>query len=92
VLFRSRANASGEQPFTVELDYRLDQMAIQAGFLAWQAADLLVRTGGSSPMANGARMQRYLRDLTQYRTHMAASNWELMATTTAQFHLQSFLD
>jgi 3-hydroxy-9,10-secoandrosta-1,3,5(10)-triene-9,17-dione monooxygenase len=86
------ANATGAQPFTVEMDYRLDQMAIQAGFLAWQAADLLVRTSGSSPMANGARMQRYLRDLTQYRTHMAASNWELMATTTAKFHLQSHID
>ena len=69
------------------MDYRLDQMAIQAGFLAYSATDQLVRTAGSSPMANGARMQRYLRDLVQYRTHMAASAWEVMATTTAQQHL-----
>jgi 3-hydroxy-9,10-secoandrosta-1,3,5(10)-triene-9,17-dione monooxygenase len=86
-----RAAAAAEQPFTLEMDYRLDQMAIQAGFLAWQAADILVRTGGSSPMANGARLQRYLRDLTQYRTHMAASQWELMATTTAKLHLEPFI-
>ena len=33
-------------------------------------------------MANGARTQRYLADLIQYRTHKAASPWELMATTT----------
>lgn len=85
------ASASGEQEFTLEMDYRLDQMAIQAGFLAWQAADLLVRTGGSSPMANGARLQRYLRDLTQYRTHMAASQWELMATTAAKLHLEPLI-
>ena len=65
--------ASGERPFTIEMDYRLDQMAIQAGFLAYDATDQLVRTAGSSPMANGARMQRYLRDLVQYRTHQAAS-------------------
>jgi hypothetical protein len=43
-------------------------------------------------MANGARMQRYLRDLIQYRTHMAASAWEVMATTTAQQHLSHLLD
>jgi 3-hydroxy-9,10-secoandrosta-1,3,5(10)-triene-9,17-dione monooxygenase len=85
------AAAIDDQPFTLEMDYRLDQMAIQAGFLAWQAADVLVRTGGSSPMANGARLQRYLRDLTQYRTHMAASQWELMATTTAKLHLEPFI-
>jgi 3-hydroxy-9,10-secoandrosta-1,3,5(10)-triene-9,17-dione monooxygenase len=86
------AAATGEREFTMEMDYRLDQMAIQAGFLAYSATDQLVRTAGSSPMANGARMQRYLRDLLQYRTHMAASAWELMATTTAQQHLGSLLD
>ena len=43
-------------------------------------------------MANGARMQRYLRDLVQYRTHQAASAWETMATTTAQQHLGPILD
>jgi len=84
--------ASGERPFTIEMDYRLDQMAIQAGFLAYDATDQLVRTAGSSPMANGARMQRYLRDLVQYRTHQAASSWEAMATTTAQQHLGPILD
>jgi 3-hydroxy-9,10-secoandrosta-1,3,5(10)-triene-9,17-dione monooxygenase len=80
---------AGTGEFTIEMDYRLDQMAIQAGFLAWNAADVLVRTGGSSPMHNTARMQRYLRDLTMYRTHMAASAWEEMATTAARFHLQA---
>ena len=84
--------ASGERPFTIEMDYRLDQMAIQAGFLAYDATDQLVRTAGSSPMANGARMQRYLRDLVQYRTHQAASAGEAMATTTAQQHLGPILD
>ena len=84
--------AAGERPFTIEMDYRLDQMAIQAGFLAYDAAGQLVRTAGSSPMANGARMQRYLRDLVQYRTHQAASAWEAMATTTAQQHLGPILD
>lgn len=81
------ASVDGGEAFTLEMDYRLDQMAIQAGFLAWNAADVLVRTAGSSPMADGARMQRYLRDLTMYRTHMAASAYELMATTAAQHHL-----
>jgi hypothetical protein len=39
-------------------------------------------------MHDNARMQRYLRDLTMYRTHMAASAWEEMATTAARFQLQ----
>jgi hypothetical protein len=85
---RLRPRTAGTGPFTVEMDPRLDQMAIQAGVRAWNAADVLVRTGGSSPMHNNARMQRYLRDLTMYRTHMAASAWEEMATTAARFHLQ----
>lgn len=79
--------ASGTAPFTFEDDYRLDQMAIQAGRLAWQAADELVRTGGSAPMHNSARMQRYLRDLTMYRTHQAQSAYETMATTLARRYL-----
>ena len=38
------------------MDGRLDQMAIQAGYLANAATDELVRDHGSSPMANGARI------------------------------------
>jgi len=75
-------------PFSHEDDIRLDAMAIQAARLAWTATeDLLARTAGSAPLANGQRMQRYMRDLLTYRGHQAASTYETMARYLACLHL-----
>ena len=75
-------------PFTHEDDIRLDAMAIQAARLAWEAMeDLLSRTAGSAPLANGQRMQRYVRDFLTYRGHQAASTYETMARYLACLHL-----
>lgn len=84
----SRRQADGIAPFTLEKDYRLDRMAARAGELAWEAADLLVRTSGSGAMRDGQRMQRYLRDLTMYRTHQVSSHRAQMAETLGRVRLE----
>jgi len=74
--------------FEHEDDIRLDAMAIQAARLAWDATeDMLSRTAGSAPLADGQRMQRYLRDFLTYRGHQAASTYETMARYLACLHL-----
>lgn len=84
----SRRQVEEGVEFTHEDDIRLDAMAIQAARLAWEAMeDLLVRTAGSAPLANGQRMQRYVRDFLTYRGHQAASTYETMARYLACLHL-----
>jgi alkylation response protein AidB-like acyl-CoA dehydrogenase len=46
-------------------------MTNRAGDLLFQAVDRIVRTTGASGQVDGARMQRYWRDITMYRGHMA---------------------
>ena len=69
--YAARAVA-GNGPFTQEEDLRLYAAIQNAGRLAWEATELLFRTGGSSAAKNGQRLQRYFRDLAIYRGHMSA--------------------
>ena len=48
--------------------------------------ELLFHTAGSSPTRKGARLQRYFRDVTMYRTHVSAQELNF-ATLVARAHL-----
>lgn len=66
-------SASGGDPFTLGDDVRMMSMVAEAGELAIQAMDILIRTGGTSGLKNGTRMQRYWRDMSTFRSHLASS-------------------
>jgi 3-hydroxy-9,10-secoandrosta-1,3,5(10)-triene-9,17-dione monooxygenase len=59
-------------PLTRGMDTRLNGLTLEAGRLAGEAVDLLVRSAGSSEARPGRRMERYARDIMMYRTHAAA--------------------
>jgi 3-hydroxy-9,10-secoandrosta-1,3,5(10)-triene-9,17-dione monooxygenase len=61
----------GGEPFSLADDTGLALMTNRAGDLVFQAVDRIVRTTGASGQVNGQRMQRYWRDLTMFRGHMA---------------------
>lgn len=66
--------ASGGEPFSELDDQALSVTARQAGQLACQAVETLAAAGGSSALANGERMQRYLRDIATYKSHINAQH------------------
>ena len=66
--------AGGGEPFSYLDDQALSVTARQAGQLACQAVERLVAASGSSALANGERMQRYLRDAITYRSHINAQH------------------
>ncbi len=66
----SRAFTEGE-PLTRSMDTRLGGLALEAGRLAAEAVESLVRSAGSSEARPGKRMERYSRDIAMFRTHAA---------------------
>jgi 3-hydroxy-9,10-secoandrosta-1,3,5(10)-triene-9,17-dione monooxygenase len=73
--------AAGGEPFSREEDLRLHAVASRAGRLAWEAVDLLARKAGTTAAAkDGQRMQRYLRDVSTYRSHHESTQFEAHAT------------
>ncbi len=66
--------ASGAGPFSELDDQALSVTARQGGQLACQAVEMLVAASGSSTLANGERMQRYLRDIATYKSHINAQH------------------
>lgn len=71
--YAARGLAGGE-PFSELDDQALSVTARQSGQLACQAVEMLAAASGSSAQANGERMQRYLRDVSTYRTHINAQH------------------
>ena len=67
----ARRGFEGGEPFSRAEDTQLALMTNRAGDLVFQAVDRIVRTTGASGQVDGARMQRYWRDITMYRGHMA---------------------
>ncbi|MCW8378705.1 acyl-CoA dehydrogenase family protein [Streptomyces justiciae] len=63
---------NGVRPFALEEELGLGCTLLQAAELAGEAVDILWRSSGSSAAAKGQRMQRYLRDVSMFRTHYAA--------------------
>lgn len=77
--------ATTGEPFTHEDDVRLWAMGQQAGRLASEAVELLFRSAGSSAAGRGQRMQRYYRDVSMYRQHIA-SQYLNLSTEFARVH------
>jgi 3-hydroxy-9,10-secoandrosta-1,3,5(10)-triene-9,17-dione monooxygenase len=63
--------ATGE-PFTREEDVRLFTIVQQAGQLAVRAVEVIFSAAGSSSAKRERPMQRYYRDMSMYRGHIAA--------------------
>lgn len=68
-----------DEPFSLLDDDRLSVTAREAGQMAAAAVEMLVQTAGSSPLADGQRMQRYLRDTWMYKSHLNAQHDRLAA-------------
>lgn len=67
----SKETVEGGQEITREMDMGLDCMLMEAAELAGEAVDILFRSAGTSSSGRGKPMQRYLRDVSMYRTHYA---------------------
>jgi len=63
---------SGGAPFTALEDRRLSLSLREAGLMACDVVEMLAAASGTSASADGQRMQRYLRDVMVYRTHINA--------------------
>jgi 3-hydroxy-9,10-secoandrosta-1,3,5(10)-triene-9,17-dione monooxygenase len=73
------------ETFTREADVRLFGILQQSGRLAAEAVELLFRSAGSSAARRNQRMQRYFRDVSMYRGHIAAQYLNL-ATEFSRAH------
>ncbi|GAA3687184.1 acyl-CoA dehydrogenase family protein [Arthrobacter ginkgonis] len=82
----NRQWAEGGKEFTPQDDARLRGIVQQAAQLATKAVDLAFTTAGSSAARNGSRMQKYHRDASMYRTHIAAQ-FDAVYAATARFVL-----
>jgi 3-hydroxy-9,10-secoandrosta-1,3,5(10)-triene-9,17-dione monooxygenase len=86
---RCRLNAQEGAPYPASEDLLLESIHAQAGQLAFEAIELLVRMSGSSnAVREGRRMERYMRDALVYRSHQQGASVEMMATLLAQARLE----
>jgi 3-hydroxy-9,10-secoandrosta-1,3,5(10)-triene-9,17-dione monooxygenase len=65
----SEESAAGGTPFAEERTMRVYGRLMTVQKLTWEAGDELFRTASSSGARDGARMQRYWRDLCAFRTN-----------------------
>ncbi len=70
----ARRWAGGGEPFSREDDVRLWAMIQQAGRLAARAVETIFAAASSSAARRGQRIQRYYRDMSMYRGHIAAQH------------------
>jgi 3-hydroxy-9,10-secoandrosta-1,3,5(10)-triene-9,17-dione monooxygenase len=77
-------SCNGGQTFTGLMDDELCVPARQAGQMAIQATEMLTTAVGASPLADGQRMQRYLRDILTYRSHLNSQHEMLAARFAAR--------
>ena len=82
----NRQWAEGGAEFPPQDDARLRGIIQQAARMATQAVDVAFTTAGSSAARNGSRMQKYHRDASMYRTHIAAQ-FDAVYAATARFML-----
>jgi 3-hydroxy-9,10-secoandrosta-1,3,5(10)-triene-9,17-dione monooxygenase len=86
---RCRRNAEEGAPYPASEDLLLESIHGQAGQLAFDAIEQLVRMSGSSnAVREGRRMERYMRDALVYRSHQQGAAVEMMATLLAQARLE----
>src|SRR5690606_9591013 len=82
------------RPLTRGMDTRLNGATIEAGRLACEAVELLVRSAASSEARPGRKMERYIRDVMMYRTHAAVQHgpWMRGIGATVLGHQRSAFD
>lgn len=73
------------EPISVEDNFRLWTTAQQAGKLASEAVELILRSAGSSAAKRGSKIQRYFRDVAMYRGH-PSSQFENFAIYRSRAH------
>jgi 3-hydroxy-9,10-secoandrosta-1,3,5(10)-triene-9,17-dione monooxygenase len=60
------------KPFSVVIDRQLSMSIREAGLIASGVVEIVAAASGTSASVNGQRMQRYLRDVQVYKTHINA--------------------
>ncbi|WP_052401424.1 hypothetical protein [Muricoccus aerilatus] len=78
--------AADGTPISVEENLRLRAVLQQAGAMASDVVESLLRSAGAMTTKKGNRLQRYFRDVTMYRTHSSAQPEEF-ATFVGRAHL-----
>lgn len=78
-------NHRGAEPFTGAKAFRLHEAAFLAERLVFDAIVLLMRSAGSSAVVDGAKLQRYYRDITTMTTRV--DQFEFDALLAAQAYL-----
>lgn len=68
----ARRGLEGGEQFSVSDDRRLSMSLREAGLMAASAVEIVAGASGTSAANDGESMQRYLRDVQVYRTHINA--------------------
>ena len=88
--YARQAMEAGE-PFDEERTFRLYGQLMTAHKLCWEAGDMVFRAGSTTGARDGARLQRYWRDLCAFRTN-GVHQLDFRATSIAQAHLGLAVD
>jgi 3-hydroxy-9,10-secoandrosta-1,3,5(10)-triene-9,17-dione monooxygenase len=83
--YAGRAMEHGE-PFDAERTFRIYGQLMTAHKLCWEAGDMVFRAGSTTGARDGARLQRYWRDLCAFRAN-GVHQLDFNASSIAQAHL-----
>jgi 3-hydroxy-9,10-secoandrosta-1,3,5(10)-triene-9,17-dione monooxygenase len=82
----AREAMEGGRTFDAERTFRIYGQLMTAHKLCWEAGDMVFRAGSSSGARDGARLQRYWRDLCAFRTN-GVHQHDFQASAIAEAHL-----
>ncbi|HEX4034698.1 MAG TPA: acyl-CoA dehydrogenase family protein [Solirubrobacteraceae bacterium] len=82
----AREAMEGGRTFDSERTFRIYGQLMTAHKLCWEAGDMVFRAGSTSGARDGARLQRYWRDLCAFRTN-GVHQHDFQASAIAQAHL-----
>jgi 3-hydroxy-9,10-secoandrosta-1,3,5(10)-triene-9,17-dione monooxygenase len=74
------------EPFDAERTFRIYGQLMTAHKLCWEAGDMVFRAGSTTGARDGARLQRYWRDLCAFRAN-GVHQLDFNASSIAQAHL-----
>ena len=82
----AREAMEGGRTFDAERTFRIYGQLMTAHKLCWEAGDMVFRAGSTSGARDGARLQRYWRDLCAFRTN-GVHQHDFQASAIAEAHL-----
>jgi 3-hydroxy-9,10-secoandrosta-1,3,5(10)-triene-9,17-dione monooxygenase len=82
----AREAMEGGRTFDAERTFRIYGQLMTAHKLCWEAGDMVFRAGSTHGARDGARLQRYFRDLCAFRTN-GVHQLDFQATSIAEAHL-----